>query len=80
MRAIAVVFTLALLLPRPAAADDKFHITSAERAACTSDAMHLCMWSYPDEDKLLSCMKANRPALSTGCRVAFDAGVRRRHL
>ena len=80
MRVLAVLFISTLVLPRPAMAGDKYHVTTAERAACSSDALHLCMWSYPDEDKLLSCMKANRPALSSGCRIAFDAGMKRRHL
>lgn len=62
------------------AAGDKYRLTNAEKAACTEDAMRLCMDAYPDEDKLLSCMKANRAALSETCRGAFDAGVKRRRL
>lgn len=59
---------------------DKFHVTAAEKAACSVDAARLCASSFPDEDKLLSCMKDNRSALSTACLVAFDTGVKRRHL
>ncbi len=59
---------------------DEFHVTDAEKAACTSDAVRFCYGTYPDEARLLSCMKTNRAALSPVCRVAFDAGVRRRHL
>ena len=61
-------------------AEDKYHVTSQEKAACSSDAIRLCMHTYPDEDRLLVCMKQNRDALSAACRVAFDAGVRRRRL
>ena len=59
---------------------DKYHITSAEKAACSSDAVRLCFESYPDEDKLLACMRQNHEALSATCRVAFDAGTKRRRL
>lgn len=62
------------------AGSDRFHVTAAEKAACTQDAVRLCMATYPDEEKLLSCMKQNRMSLSPTCLVAFDAGVRRRHL
>ena len=67
----------------PAAADaqpDPYHITGAEKAACTGDAMRLCASTYPDEGKLLACMQVNRTALSPGCLGVFDAGVKRRHL
>lgn len=59
---------------------DKFKITDSEKAACTMDAIRLCSGTYPDEDRLLTCMRANHASLSSTCRVAFDEGVRRRHL
>lgn len=59
---------------------DPFHVTDAEKAACTSDAVRFCYGTYPDESKLLTCMKQNRSALSDTCRMAFDAGVKRRRL
>ena len=59
---------------------DKFGITDQERAACTADAIALCSTAYPDEDKLLACMKLNRGSLSGGCRIVFDRGLQRRHL
>ena len=61
-------------------AADKYHVTEQERAACTDDAARLCSSAFPDEDKLLVCMKTNRDALSANCLVAFDAGVKRRRL
>ena len=60
--------------------NDRYQVTPQEKAACTSDAVRLCISAYPDEDKLLACMKQNRESLSSTCRVAFDAGVRRRRL
>jgi len=62
------------------AVQDKYRITAEERAACSVDAMELCSDAYPDEDKLLFCMKRNKVSLSESCRSVFDAGLRRRHL
>ena len=62
------------------AAEDKYHITPEEQAACQDDATVLCSYAYPDEDKLLECMRKNRSQLSEVCLRAFDAGLRRRHL
>ena len=40
---------------------DPLHITAAEKAACTQDAMRLCSGQpTPDAEKLLGCMKVNR--------------------
>lgn len=59
---------------------DKYHITVREKAACTQDAMRFCLGTYPNEDLLLACMKANRSQLSLICGAAFDAGVKKRRL
>ncbi len=82
MRSTALILSvLAWAIPCVAwAAGDQFHVTDREKAACTEDAVRLCMSTYPDEGKLLSCMKANRASLSPTCLAAFDAGVKRRHL
>ncbi len=82
MRARADCLGLTLLVaPHVAqAAGDQYHVTDREKAACTEDAVRLCMNTYPDEQKLLSCMKQNRASLSPTCLAAFDAGVKRRHL
>ena len=82
-RTMALVCLVTLMASGAARGDgtpDKYHITNAEKAACTLDAMRLCSGTYPDEDGLLACMRQNHASLSTICRVAFDAGARRRHL
>ncbi len=61
-----------------AGAADAFHVTEAEKAACTQDAERLCASAYPDEQKLLACMKANRASLGPTCLPVFDAGMKRR--
>lgn len=62
----------------PAQTSDPLHITPAEKAACSADAMRLCSSTYPDENRLLACMSANRASLGPTCLKAFDAGVKRR--
>ena len=84
MRRILASIGLAFLIASPTAhgqeAKDKYHITDAEKAACTMDAMRLCSGTYPSEDGLIACMRQNHSELSTVCRVAFDLGMKRRHL
>lgn len=80
MRSLLGLVLLALAASPAFASADKFHVTDSEKAACTSDAVRFCYGTYPDESKLLSCMKQNRSMLSDTCRVAFDAGVKRRRL
>ena len=80
MRRLLLTTIVAGLISPALASTDKFHVTDAEKAACTSDAVRFCFGTYPDETKLLSCMKQNRSQLSDTCRVAFDMGVKRRRL
>ena len=81
MRSAICLGVLLGLVPLSCSAQtDRYHVTPAEKAACTSDAVRLCIQTYPDENALLDCMKANREQLSPTCRVAFDAGVKRRRL
>lgn len=61
-----------------AAEDNKYSISSVEKAACMTDAVRLCSHTYPDQDKLLGCMRSNVPNLSMVCSVAFKAGLKKR--
>ena len=69
-----------LLLAAAVTPGDVYHLSAGEMAACTEDATRLCADTYPDEQKLLVCMKANRAALSPTCLSSFDAGIARRGL
>ncbi len=60
--------------------DDKYHVSNEEKAACSGDAVRLCSEAYPDADALIACMKAKHAELSGRCKVAFDTGIKRRHL
>ena len=59
---------------------NKFHITPEEQAACQMDATTLCSYVFPDEDALITCMRANVPNLSPTCRTTFIVGLQRRHM
>ncbi len=74
------VGTSLMLPPIAASAADTFHLSETEKAACTSDAQRLCASTYPDEQQLLVCMKANRASLGQTCLPVFDAGLKRRGL
>ena len=89
MRCMKVTLSAMALLPlvilvahadAPATPQNKYHVTAKEKAACTEDAVRLCIQVYPDEDKLISCMRSNRSDLSESCRVVFDEGLKRRHM
>ena len=66
--------------PLASAAGDKYNITALERAWCEGDAIRLCSNAGQDEDTLVICMKISRQSLTPGCRMVFDAGLRRRGL
>ena len=61
-----------------AAQDNRYSITAVEKAACTADAMRLCSHTYPDEDRLLGCMRGHVSDLSLVCSITFKAGLKRR--
>ena len=46
LAALLLVATVASAVP-----PDQMHITGAEKAACTQDALRLCSGTYPDEEK-----------------------------
>lgn len=73
------VITLLAIPTMAIAQTDKYQVTSEEHAACDGDAYRLCSDSQ-DQDQLLNCMRAHRPELTQGCRLVFNAGLKRRHL
>ena len=58
----------------PQGVNDRYKITAEEMSACGSDAIALCSSAYPDEEKLLSCMKYEQGELERD----LPAGVRGR--
>lgn len=43
--------------------------------ACTPDVWRLCSDQIPDVGRIVSCLRANAPQLSTGCRAVFEANA-----
>ena len=74
---IAILWLVTTLAVAP---DDPYAITPAERAACVADAERLCADTFPDEKRLLVCLRENRARLQPPCRASFDAGMKRRGL
>lgn len=66
--------------PASMATGDKYNVTPEEHAACDADAEKLCLAAYPDEDKLISCMRKNRSDLTPLCLASLKAGLSRRHM
>ena len=80
MTRLAPLAVIAIMLSCPAAKaeDNKYNITPIEKAACSADAIRLCSHTYPDQDRLLACLRTNIRSLSLVCSVAFKAGLKRR--
>ncbi len=77
----ALVLCLAFVFPLAAnAQDNPYHITAPEKAACEGDATKLCADAWPDESRLMVCMKANQASLGANCQRVFLAGMKRRGL
>jgi len=47
--------------------------TAEERAACTPDVFRLCSSEIPNVDRIVACMKREKPRLSPACRAVFNA-------
>ena len=45
--------------------------TSAQRTACTPDVFRLCASEIPNVDKIVMCLKREKPRLSAGCKAVF---------
>ncbi len=75
-RLLASVCLLALTsYATPSAADLMKTVTAEERAACTPDVLRLCNSALPSVNRVIACMKRERPNLSAACGAAFDARI-----
>jgi hypothetical protein len=59
-------------------ANAQYRGTPEMQQACTPDVMRLCNDDVPDVDKIVACMKRNRPNLSPACGAVFGVGLSRR--
>ena len=73
-----IIAAVLLSVTTAMAQENKYSISAVEKAACTADAMRLCSHTYPDEDRLLGCMRGHVTDLSLVCSVTFKAGLKKR--
>jgi hypothetical protein len=46
--------------------------TDEQRAACTPDVFRLCSSEIPSIDRIVACLKKEKPHLSAGCKAVFN--------
>ena len=44
-----------------------------QQMACTPDVWRLCSDQIPDENRIVACLQANTPLLSSACRAVFQS-------
>jgi hypothetical protein len=50
-----------------------FVVTAEQRAACAPDVYRLCSSDIPNVEKIIVCMKKEKPNLSPACRAVVEA-------
>jgi hypothetical protein len=46
--------------------------SDSQRAACTPDVFRLCSSEIPNVDRIVACLKKEKPNLSAGCQAVFN--------
>ena len=49
--------------------------TAEQRAACTPDAFRLCKSEIPNVERVIACLRQNRPSLSKPCQAVMNAPI-----
>jgi hypothetical protein len=75
-RSILNAMAVALTLSLPSATSYALG-TDEQRMACTPDVFRLCSSEIPNVDRIVACLKSNKPKLSTGCAAVFSASATR---
>src|SRR5437899_9031000 len=77
MRTKRIVLSLALLVgcgvAVQAASAEEYRGTMEQQMACTPDVWRLCSDQIPDTNRIVACLQANTPQLSTACRAVFQS-------
>ena len=53
--------------------------TAVQQAACTSNVFRLCSSEIPSVERIVGCLKRERPRLSEGCHAVFSFNHRLGH-
>jgi hypothetical protein len=68
----AMLIVSALTSPATIAiAADEQQGTAEQRAACTPDVFRLCASEIPSIERIVMCLKREKPNLSAGCKAVF---------
>jgi hypothetical protein len=49
--------------------------TAEQRAACTPDVFHLCSSEIPNVDRIVVCLKQQKPNLSKPCQAVMNSPI-----
>ena len=76
MRTQRMVLALALSIAATgAASSQEYRGTWEQQMACTPDVWRLCSDQIPDVDRIVGCLRQNKPNLSNGCRAVFESNA-----
>jgi len=63
----------AIVLTLPATACFAYTGTSDQRSQCTGDVFRLCSSEIPNIDRIVACLRKEKPNLSPGCRSVMNS-------
>jgi hypothetical protein len=73
---LSMVLSMVLALALTTWSTSSFAIGSAEqRAACTPDVFRLCSSEIPNVDRIVACLKQQRPNLSKPCQAVMNSPI-----
>jgi len=76
MRMQRIVLTCLLSIAATGAAwSQEYRGTWEQQMACTPDVWRLCSDQIPDASRIVACLRANTPQLSSGCRAVFESNA-----
>ncbi|MCP3386409.1 hypothetical protein NLM31_39115 [Bradyrhizobium sp. CCGUVB4N] len=71
--ALGVALVIGGLATQGAAFAQEHRGTLEQQMACTPDVWRLCSDQIPDENRIVACLQANTPQLSSACRAVFQS-------
>jgi len=74
MRMQRIVLTCIFSIAATGAAwSQEYRGTWEQQMACTPDVWRLCSDQIPDASRIVACLRANTPQLSSNCRAVFES-------
>jgi hypothetical protein len=67
---IAIGGAMSVVVP---ASSQEYRGTMEQQMACTPDVWRLCGDAIPDVNRIVACLRQNKPQLSGGCRAVFES-------